>query len=308
MAEDVPAATNRKLGFECAACLAEAAHAVSALRVLDGDLADSDGAQYFERRHPGRFVQAGICEQNIVSVAAGMAAGGLLPWVFSFAAFLCYRAYDQIRVCVSQTRVPVVLVGSHAGGCGGRNGKTHAALNDVALMSTLPNIEVWSPADVHDVAAAVDSYLTRPRPLYLRLPRLGTPTLTDGTGRPQWIGRPTAVAFVSHGLSTHWAVEARCVLARRGIDVGVLHLPRIWPLENLLEGGQLATVRRAVVVEDHYPVGGLGTLLQAVGCAPNVDAVGWPIQWSGQSGGDEQLRAFAGLGAEQLARRVAADV
>src|SRR5687767_4405253 len=92
------------------------------LVVLDGDLADSDGAIHFARACPERFLMAGIAEQNMVSVAAGMAACGLRPWVFSFAAFLCYRAYDQIRVCLGQTRQPVVLVGSHAGGLSGRNG------------------------------------------------------------------------------------------------------------------------------------------------------------------------------------------
>jgi transketolase len=122
----------------------------SSIWVLDGDLADSYGADAFAAAHPDRFISAGIAEQSMVSVAAGLAACGIRPWVFSFAAFLTYRAYDQIRVGISQTGLPVALVASHAGGCGGRNGKTHVALNDVALMASLPRIAIWTPADAGD--------------------------------------------------------------------------------------------------------------------------------------------------------------
>src|SRR5205085_12498689 len=116
--------------------------------VIDGDLGDSYGVDDLATRNRSiRFIQAGIAEQTMVAVAGGIAACGLRPWVFSFAAFLCCRAYDQIRICVSQTELPVVLIGSHAGGCNGINGKTHSILNDVAIMSTLPNINVWAPAD-----------------------------------------------------------------------------------------------------------------------------------------------------------------
>src|SRR5438132_8273085 len=106
---------TRRLGDHCGQLLAELAGREPRLRVLDGDLADSDGAIHFARRHPERFIMSGIAEQAMVSMAAGMASCGLRPWVFSFAAFLCYRAYDQIRVCLSQSKQAVTVVGSHTG-------------------------------------------------------------------------------------------------------------------------------------------------------------------------------------------------
>lgn len=120
--------------------------------VIDGDLADSDGAICFANKRSDRFIMAGIAEQNMVSLAAGLAETGNRPRLFSFASFLCFRGYDQTRICLSQAGQPVALVGSHAGGLGGRNGKSHTALNDLSLMLTLPRLQVWAPADEAEVA------------------------------------------------------------------------------------------------------------------------------------------------------------
>src|SRR5258705_2471990 len=146
--------------------------------VLDGDLADSDGAIHFAEKQPERFIAAGIAEQNMVSFAAGMASEGLRPFVFSFAAFLCYRAYDQIRMCVSQARQPVALVASHATGLSGRNGKSHAAFNDLALLLSLPHIDVWAPAEEGELENALETSLVRPCGSYIRLPRTCCSNLT----------------------------------------------------------------------------------------------------------------------------------
>src|SRR5690349_18346972 len=123
-----------RLGDHCGRYLAVMAEIDQTICVLDGDLADSDGAHWFAERHPSRFFMAGIAEQAMVSMAAGMASCGLRPFVFSFAAFLCYRGYDQVRMGLSQARQPVTLIASHSGGATGRNGPSHAALNDLALM------------------------------------------------------------------------------------------------------------------------------------------------------------------------------
>src|SRR4051812_32039274 len=137
-----------RLGHTVADYVSSLACADDRIWVVDGDLGDSYGLDDAAIRKLGdRFIQAGIAEQTMVGLAAGLAACGLRPFVFSFAAFLCCRAYDQIRVCVSQTELPVVFVGSHAGGCNASNGKTHSIVNDVAIMATLPNVDVWAPAD-----------------------------------------------------------------------------------------------------------------------------------------------------------------
>jgi len=298
--------TSLKLADHCGRLLAQLADAEPRLHVLDGDLADSDGAIHVAMRHPERFVMAGIAEQSMVSVAAGMAEAGLLPWVFSFAAFLCYRAYDQIRICLSQAVQPVTLVGSHAGGLSGRNGKSHAAPNDLALMLSLPNLHVWSPGDCLDVELAVRTILAAPAPTYLRCPR--TP-LDEHRGLPgaaaalRWLAPRRPVTLVSTGLASHWALAAARHLGEAGHDVGVLHCLRLRPLPALAD--ELQGVRSLFVIEDHATFGGLASLVHGLGLSAAITALGWPGDYSGKSGADAQLLAAHGLTGGLLAHSIA---
>lgn len=301
------AAGERKLADEIGLALAEVMTLDPRVFVLDGDLADSDGAHHVARRHPQRFLMAGIAEQGMVSTAAGMAEAGLRPWVFSFAAFLCCRALDQIRIGLSQTRLPVALVGSHAGGLAGRNGKTHAAPNDIALMLALPGIDVWAPADPRDVHYAVASVLAGDAPAYLRTPRarFAPNDLLPGEAGPlRWLTPPAATTVISTGLASRWALEAALRLGEAGVPIGVLHLARIHPLPPL--EAALAGVQRLVVLEDHSRFGGLASLLamHRPGCV--LHALGWPPDYSGASGDDDALRAAHGLDTESLTRSLRA--
>ena len=206
--------------------------------VIDGDLGDSYGVDNLANGNLGaRFIQAGIAEQTMVALAAGLTACGQRPCVFSFAAFLCCRAYDQIRVCISQTELPVILIGSHAGGCNATNGKTHSILNDVAIMSTLANIDVWAPADSNDAIYAVNQALQSSKPTYIRLPRDPQTSLPGEADVYRWFGKPGPVALVSTGLGTQWAFEVRDRLLKIGIEVPVMHLARLTniPVEDVGE-------------------------------------------------------------------------
>jgi transketolase len=293
-----------RLADHCGQYLSELATQDSRICALDGDLADSDGAIHFAELHPERFIMAGIAEQSMISVAAGMASCGWRPWVFSFGAFLCYRAYDQIRVCLSQSRQPVTLVGSHTGGCSARNGKTHASLNDIALLASLPNIHLWSPAGPEDLKFAMRNILSGDNPAYLRLPR--RPLEEDLPGTPylyKWSGKPTRVAILSTGLGTHLAMAAQEQLAERGLEVGVLHCLRLSPLpEGLLE--ELEHVEVLFVIEDHYRFGGLASIIQHAGFEGKVISRGWSTDWSAQSGSDEKLLEMHGLAPHQLGEAV----
>lgn len=292
-----------RLADHCGTYLGQLAARDGRIRVLDGDLADSDGAIHFAERWPERFLMAGIAEQSMVSVAAGMASCGLRPWVFSFAAFLCYRAYDQVRVSVCQSRQPVTLVGSHSGGCSSRNGKTHAALNDVALMASLPGMRVWAPAGPQEVRFAVDAILAADAPAYLRLPRRPLEDLPGDPAPFRWLGEPGPIAFAGTGLGTHMALWARDRLAQRSLRAGVLHCPQVAPLPDGLAAA-LAGVEHLFVVEDHVTHGGLASLLQGLGLPLRITALGWPVGWAGQSGDDLQLLRMHGLGPEQIAATV----
>lgn len=290
----------RRLGGVVGAALAQRAERDRTIWVLDGDLADSDGADQFAAHHPHRFLNCGIAEQNMVSVAAGLAIKGQRPFVFSFAAFLCYRAYDQIRVCVSQTGVPVSLVGSHAGGLSGRNGKTHTALNDITVMACLPNMQLWSPAVAQDIDHIITALLAQQGPAYIRLPRADVPDLPLPFALVRWIGTPSRVAFVATGLATHWALEACERLATRGFDAGVLDIVRVSPIDEEAFRRAAADIVVAIVVEDHHPFGGLASQLRAVGLDCEIVQKCWPADWSGQSGTDAELKAAFGLDADAL--------
>jgi len=293
-----------RLADHCGQYLSELATLDSRICALDGDLADSDGAIHFAQTHPERFIMAGIAEQSMVSLAAGMASCGRRPWVFSFGAFLCYRAYDQVRVCLSQSRQPVTLVGSHTGGCSARNGKTHASLNDIALMASLPNMHLWSPADPEDLKFAMRNILADDNPAYLRLPR--RPLEQELPGPPslyRWSGEPTRVAMLSTGLGTHLALAAQAKLAQCGLDIGVLHCLLVSPLPpGLLE--ELKNVDTLFVVEDHYRFGGLASIIQHSGFQGQVISRGWSNSWTAQSGSDEKLLEMHGLAPHQLAEAV----
>jgi len=295
-----------KLADHAGAVLARLAVDDARIFVLDGDLADSDGAIHFAERHPGRFLMAGIAEQGMISTAAGMAAVGARPCVFSFSAFLCYRGYDQIRVCLSQAEQPVILVGSHAGGLSGRNGKTHAAPNDLALMLSLPGIRVWAPADFADVEFALEQSMRNPMPTYIRLPRkqfaLGE-NLRGNAAAIRWIRPKRPLTIVSTGLATRWAEAVAERLSETGMDVGVLHCLELAPQSGL--GRQLEGVQQLISLEDHCCFGGLGALLAQHCPGVPLRCFGWPANFVGKSGADEEVLEYYGLSTQKLAQRIA---
>jgi transketolase len=290
---------SERLAAACVRSLVSHAARDEGVWVLDGDLADSYGALEFAKAWPSRFLMAGIAEQNMVGVAAGMASCKLRPWVFSFAAFLAYRAADQIRTSVSQTFLPVTLVGSHAGGCGGRNGKTHQCVGDLAVMGGMPGIDVWTPCDRGDVEFATESILSRKSPAYLRTPRELCPSLPGKPAVLRWLTEESDMLLLANGLSAHWALEVHSLLALRGIRLGVLHAGRFTPLPPSL-GEIVRKARHWFAIEDHIQHGGLAdAVARASGRLPRM-WFGWPPDWSGGSGHAAALRRQCRLDAESI--------
>jgi transketolase len=278
------------------------------LWAVDGDLADSDGAHFFASRHPERFVMAGISEQCAVALAAGLATGGKYPFVFSFAAFLCCRAYDQIRTCVSQTGLPVVLIGSHAGGCTGKNGKSHTILNDLALMTTLPGLQVWAPSDGHDVRACLTALIERPSAAYVRLPReaIGDLPAPGGIVRELTSGRDALI--LSYGFGTSLALKTASLLDDLGCSATVVSCSRIspFPLDELR--GYLSVFRHVYIIEDHYEHCGLASNLRAAIGNVTVRCYGWPADWCGKSGAVEDILRIGNLDPAHLASSILKDL
>jgi transketolase len=296
----------KRLASELASQLALVAENHDDVWVLDGDLGDSYGVYTYAGRPLFRnFVQVGIAEQTLVGAAAGLAAANMRPWVFSFSAFLCNRAADQIRTCVIQPRSPVVLVGSHAGAATGKNGCSHAALGDVALMAALGEIEVWAPADAVDVSRVVDELTSRPRPAYVRVSREPCPPLPLPPGEIRSNEARGDALLVSTGLGSQWANEVVAALAGAGRAVPWVHLPRVD--DGLLDKcfGERPGLRVVGVIEDHFESGGLADAVQRrAGLGVAVERFGWPRTWQGESGELAKLRRFHNLDTHSIVKRV----
>lgn len=294
---------STRLAAACVRTLLDEAETDSRIWLLDGDLADSYSATEFAEQQPDRFIMAGIAEQNMVSMAAGMAACGLRPWVFSFAAFLAFRAADQIRVCISQTGLPVTLVGSHAGGCGGRNGKTHQSLSDLAIMAGFPGMQIWTPCDAADAVFATRSIARSEQPAYFRAPRESCPPLPGEPGALRWLTEPNKKVIVTSGLAAHWALETRERLSDTGDAPSILHVASFAPLAQELEA-IITEAEQWFVIEDHVRHGGLAEVVSRLaGRLPDA-WFGWPSTWPGGSGSATDLRESCGLDSQAIARHL----
>ena len=297
----------KRLASELAFQLSIVAETHDNIWVLDGDLGDSYGL-YSSAGLPifRNFVQIGIAEQTLVGAAAGLAAANMRPWVFSFSAFLCNRAADQIRTCVIQPRSQVVLIGSHAGAATGKNGCSHAALGDIALMAALGEIEVWAPADAVDVSRVVDELTSRPRPAYVRASREPCPPLPLPPGEIRSNQARGDALLVSTGLGSQWANDVVVALAETGRALPWVHLPRVD--YGLLDKcfGERPGLRVVAVIEDHFEIGGLADAVQRrAGPGVAVERFGWPRTWQGESGDLAELRHFHNLDTHSIVKRVA---
>lgn len=234
--------------------------------VLDGDLGSSTRADIFEAAHPQRFFQMGIAEQNLLGAAAGMATVGLIPFVSTFACFAVARALDPVRVLIAQPSLNVKIMGGYAGLLAGMTGKTHLMFDDVAVMRALANMVVVAPADEVEARLAIRAITEYEGPVYLRLTRPATPVLFDESHRFE-LGKTTVVrpgrdvTVFSTGVQTTRAYEAAELLAEEGVDVHLVHVPTIKPLD--VEGVVAAAEATGLVLtsEEHTIIGGLGAAI-----------------------------------------------
>jgi transketolase len=231
--------------------------------VLDGDLANSTKADKVSKARPAHFLEMGIAEQNMVGVAAGMAACGLLPWLSSFACFLVNRDLDQLRVVVAQPKLNVKLGGAYTGLLTGKTGKTHQDVSDIAIMRSIPNMTVIAPADAVETRQAMIAATYHEGPVYLRLTRDPHPVIFPedyqfALGKSVVVREGKDVTIMATGVQTVRALEAADLLAGQGLSAHVLHLPTIKPLD--VEGVVAAAAKtgRVLTAEDHTVIGGLG--------------------------------------------------
>lgn len=278
---------------------------------LCADLTDSTQMSLFKEAHPDRFVEIGVAEQNLVTVAAGMAAMGKVPFTSSYAAFSPGRNWEQIRTTICLNDRPVRVVGSHAGISVGPDGATHQMLEDIALMRVLPNMVVIAPGDSREAEKATRALATDVRPAYLRLAREATPVFTtDATpfeiGKAYHLRTGSDVSLIATGTMTYQALLTARILADKGIHVDVVHVPTIKPLDEPAILDAVRRTGRLVTIEEAQVHGGLGgAVAELIGAQLPCPLLRLGIEDRfGESGKpDELLQAF-GLDAPSIAGRV----
>lgn len=277
---------------------------------LCADLTDSTQMSLFKEAFPDRFVEIGVAEQNLVTVAAGMAAMGKVPFTSSYAAFSPGRNWEQIRTTICLNNQPVRIVGSHAGISVGPDGATHQMLEDIALMRVLPNMVVLAPADATEAEKATLALAQDRRPAYLRLAREATPVFTTEKtpfeiGPAYRLRHGSSVALVATGTMTYQALVAEKLLADRGIEAEVVHVPTIKPLDEATIIESVRRTGRLVTIEEGQIIGGLGgAVTEAVSAALPCPILRLGMEDRfGESGQPEELLEAFGLTAAAIAER-----
>jgi transketolase len=264
-----------------------------------------------DRLAPGRVINAGIAEQAMVGVAAGLAQAGRKAVVYSIAPFITSRANDQVRVDVAAGNADVTLVGVGGGVAYGYLGLTHHAIDDLATMRALPNLTVLAPCDPAETRAATRAALAHPGPVYLRLGKNGEPPLLAQPA-PFAIGRSTAVreggdiTLATTGLMLGEALQAAELLATRGVDASVLHFGTVKPLDVDAVVAALASTHTILTLEEHSVVGGFGSAVAEVAAGVGVGRVvraGFPDAFVHEVGDRAHLLACHALDAEGIATR-----
>lgn len=279
---------------------------------LSADLCRSSGLERFATHHPERFFNAGIAEQNMVGVAAGLAAGGYVPFVTSFAIFLTFRAAEQVRLNLGYMQSNVKLVGLASGLGTGMTGTTHHGIEDMAALRAISNITILSPADCTATAKMTEAALHHPGPVYLRLTGdIRAPIVYKEDFKLQ-IGRAISlcegddIAIVATGSMVHVALEVAERLAINGISVSVLDMHTIKPLDGLAIDAQL-NKKLLVTMEEHSEIGGLGSAIAEYLAAhthkPPQLSIGIP-QGYPHAGDYNWLLEQAGLTAGQVVNRI----
>lgn len=234
--------------------------------------------QQAQLKYPDRILDVGIQEMNMVTVAAGLAKEGFLPYVQTFGPFLCVRALDQIHNDVAYNDYPVRLIGTHAGLSSGY-GPTHNTIIEFAVMNALPNMTVIAPCDAEQCKKLLRRSLDYPHPIYIRIPRGEEPLVYEAghdydyqIGRAVVIGEGTDLNIIAAGMGVYNAVQAARQLEQQGYSVGVLDMHTVKPIdkEAVIHAAQKSG--RVLTVEDHNVLGGLGsivadTLMEAGVCA-----------------------------------------
>lgn len=272
------------------------------LVVLNADSARATNMYKFIEEFPGRMFCFGISEADMLSTAAGMSAVGLTPIVVGFSMFVTVKPFEQIRQAIAYPNLNVKIIATHAGLCVGKDGATHQALEDIALMRTLPNFKVLVASDVQEAKSAVDAIVQHDGPAYLRLGRDLAEDVFPAAkevriGGSDLLRQGVDAAIAACGLMVEPALRAADLLSRDGVYVSVLNCYSVKPLDSAAVLAQAERTGALVSAEDHSVIGGLGGAIAeclARNCPVPLESVG--VQDSfGESGDQDELYEKYGL-------------
>lgn len=269
MAETKRIATRDSYGK----ALAELGRENENIVVLDADLADSTRTSVFRKEFPDRHIDCGIAESNMMSIAAGLAAAGKIPFASSFAMFAAGRAYEQIRNSIGYPHLNVKICASHAGISVGEDGATHQCNEDMLLMRSIPGMVVVNPADDVEARAAVKAAAAYEGPVYIRLGRLAVPVVNDEETFTFQIGKAVTlregsdITIIATGLMVERALQAADQLESQGIHARVIDMHTIKPIDREAILSAARETKGIVTAEEHSVIGGLYSAVCEVVCA-----------------------------------------
>ena len=277
--------------------------------VLDADLAGSTKTGMFAKAYPDRHFNCGIAEGNMMSVAAGLAASGMVPFASSFAMFASGRAFEQIRNSVGYPKLNVKIGATHGGMSVGEDGASHQCCEDFALMRSISGMVVISPADGVEAEAAVKAAYEHNGPVYLRFGRLAVPVFHEEgfeftIGKGEVMRDGADVAIIANGLMVYEAIKAGEALAEQGIDALIINMSTIKPLDEELVLAAAKKCGKVITCEEHSVIGGLG---EAV-CSFLSDTYPTPVRrigvndQFGQSGPAAEVLEYYGLCASNIVK------
>lgn len=234
--------------------------------VLDADLSTATKTEIFAKEFPDRFFDMGISEQDMIGTAAGFSTCGKLPYASTFAVFAAGRAYDQIRNSVCYPNLNVKICATHAGITVGEDGATHQMIEDLSMMRTLPNMQVYSPCDDIEAKFIIKEISKINAPCYVRLSRLSTPVIYDENeqfelGKAKQIGNGEDATIFATGVCVSEALKAKEILDKKGIYVRVVDVHTIKPIDKETIVKCAKATKRIITIEDHSVIGGLGSAI-----------------------------------------------
>ena len=278
--------------------------------VLDADLAGATMTKFFKAAHPDRFFDCGIAEANMMNIGAGLSTMGLIPFCSTFAMFGAGRAYEQIRNSIAYPKFNVKICCSHAGVSVGEDGGSHQSIEDIGLMRLIPGMTVIVPADANEARKATFALAEFQGPAYMRLARLATPVFEEDypfeIGKANVLREGKDVAVFACGLMVNEALEAAKLLSAEGIEISVINVHTIKPINAACVTEYAQKCGNVVTVEEHSVIGGLGdavadVLMGKVCC--KFRKIGVNDQF-GQSGKAADVLREYGLTADQIAARI----